>query len=66
MPWLDETRIEKAIRHLENNGGLRLMEANQRVTELLLKGTVTEGLPGWHGGRPQTLRYIDFDDDPGV
>ena len=63
LPWLDETRIEKAIRQLENNGGLRLMEANQRVTELLLKGTVTEGLPGWDGGRPQPLRYIDFDDD---
>jgi type I restriction enzyme R subunit len=56
--------IGEGIGQLENNGGLRLMEANQRVTELLLKGTVTEGLPGWDGGRPQPLRYIDFDDDP--
>jgi type I restriction enzyme R subunit len=61
LPWLDDIRIEKAIRQLENTGGLRLMEANRQVTELLLKGTVTEGLPGWDGGRPQTLRFIDFD-----
>ena len=43
---------------------MRLMEANRHVTELLLNGTVTEGLPGWDGGRPQALRFIDFDDDP--
>ncbi|MDD5036135.1 MAG: type I restriction endonuclease [Methylococcaceae bacterium] len=61
LPWLDDIRIEKAIRQLENTGGLRLMEANRHVTELLLKGTVTEGLPGWDGGRPQTLRFIAFD-----
>lgn len=61
MPWLDDARIEKAIRQLEATGGMRLMEANRHVTELLLKGTVTEGLPGWDGGRPQPLRFIDFD-----
>lgn len=61
LPWLDEARIDKAIRQLESTGGMRLMEANRHVTELLLKGTVTEGLPGWDGGRPQPLRFIDFD-----
>jgi type I restriction enzyme R subunit len=25
LPWLDEIRIEKVIRQLENTGGLRLM-----------------------------------------
>jgi type I restriction enzyme R subunit len=61
LPWLDETRIDKAIRQLESTGGIRLMEANRHVTELLIKGTTTEGLPGWDAGRPQPLRYIDFD-----
>lgn len=61
LPWLDETRIDKAIRQLESTGGMRLMEANRHVTELLIKGTVTEGLPGWDKSRLQPLRFIDFD-----
>lgn len=61
QPWLDDARIERAIRQLELTAGLRLMEANRQVTDLLLKGTVTDGLPGWDAGRQQPLRYIDFD-----
>jgi type I restriction enzyme R subunit len=60
QPWLDDTRIAKAIRDLEQAPGHRLMEANQAVTELLLKGTVVEGLPDWDRGRPQPVQYIDF------
>jgi len=60
-PWLDDVRIERAIRQLELTAGLRLMEANRHVTDLLLKGTVTEGLPSWDAGRQQPLRFIDFD-----
>lgn len=60
QPWLDDARIDKAIRDLEQAGGLTLMESNQAVTELLLKGTVAEGLPDWNHGRPQPVRYIDF------
>ena len=30
-------------------------------SQLLLKGTVAEGLPDWDNGRPQPIRYIDFD-----
>ena len=61
QPWLDETRVERAIRDLERAAGHRLMEINQAATELLLKGTVTEGLPDWDNGRPQPIRYIDFE-----
>ncbi|WP_295448885.1 type I restriction endonuclease, partial [uncultured Thiodictyon sp.] len=61
QPWLDEARIARAIRDLEQAPGHRLMEANQAVTELLLKGTVVDGLPDWDQGRPQPVRYIDFD-----
>jgi type I restriction enzyme, R subunit len=27
----------------------------------LLKGTVVDGLSDWDNGRPQPIRYIDFD-----
>ncbi len=60
-PWLDDSRVEKAISDLERTTGHRLMEINQAATELLLKGTVAEGLPDWDNGRPQPIRYIDFE-----
>ncbi len=41
--------------------GHRLMEINQSATELLLKGTVADGLPDWDQGRPQPVKYIDFE-----
>ncbi|HLQ46201.1 MAG TPA: type I restriction endonuclease, partial [Planctomycetaceae bacterium] len=59
QPWLDDTRIARAIRDLEQAAGHRLMEVNQSATELLLKGTVTDGLPDWNQGRPQPIRFID-------
>ncbi len=59
--WLDDARVARAIRDLEQAGGHRLMEVNQSATELLLKGTVADGLPGWDQGRPQPVRFIDFE-----
>ena len=61
QPWLDDVRIARAIRDLEQAAGHRLMEVNQSATELLLKGTVAEGLPDWDQGRPQPVRFIDFE-----
>ena len=61
QPWLDDTRISRAIRDLEQAAGFRLMEINQSATELLIKGTVVDGLPDWDNGRPQPLRFIDFE-----
>ncbi len=60
-PWLDDARIARAIRDLEQAAGYRLMEISQTATALLLKGTVVEGLPDWAYGRPQPIRYIDFE-----
>jgi len=60
-PWLDDERIARSIRDLEQAAGHRLMEINQLATELLLKGTVVDGLPGWDHGRPQPVRFIDFE-----
>lgn len=62
QPWLDDARISQAIDALERAAGHRLMEVNQSATELLLKGTVVEGLPDWDRGRPQPIRFIDFED----
>ena len=61
QPWLDDARIARAIRDLEQAAGHRLMEVNQSATELLLKGTVVDGLPDWDQGRPQPVRFIDFE-----
>ena len=60
-PWLDEDRIARAIRDLQQAAGHRLMEINQSATELLLKGTVTDGQPDYDYGRPQPLRFIDYE-----
>jgi type I restriction enzyme R subunit len=61
QPWLDDARIARAIRDLEHAAGHRLMEINHAATELLLKGTVADGLPGWNQGRQQPVRFIDFE-----
>jgi type I restriction enzyme, R subunit len=61
QPWLDGARIARAIRDLGQAAGHRRMEVNQSATELLLKGTVAEGLPDWDHGRPQPVRFIDFE-----
>jgi type I restriction enzyme, R subunit len=60
-PWLDEVRISQAVNTLEHVPATKLLEANERVTGLLLKGTQVEGLPCWDAGREQTVRYIDWD-----
>ncbi|MHB8765969.1 MAG: type I restriction endonuclease subunit R, partial [Deferrisomatales bacterium] len=60
-PWLDDARLSEAVAAVTRLGSRRLLEANQRATELLLKGLTVDGLPGWDGGRGQTIRYIDWE-----
>ena len=62
LPWLDDARLSEAVSALTRHGQRGLMEANQTVTELLLRGLTVEGLPGWDGGRGQTIRYMDWED----
>ena len=45
QPWLDDARLSEAVSALTRHGQRGLMEANQAVTELLLKGLTVEGLP---------------------
>lgn len=60
-PWLDEDRIAQAINALERLGAVKLMEANQKATELILKGTVVDGIEDWENGRGRTVHFIDWD-----
>jgi type I restriction enzyme R subunit len=60
-PWLDDARLEKAINDLTRASGHRLLEINEAATNLLLKGTVVDGLPDVDRGRPQPVRFIDWE-----
>ena len=61
LPWLDADRLAEAVAALTRLAQPRLIEANQAATELLLLGLTVDGLPGWDGGRSQTIRFIDWD-----
>lgn len=60
QPWLDDRRVSQAVSALTRLTATSLLDANQQATELLLKGTTVEGLPGWDGGRDQRVHYIDW------
>lgn len=61
QPWLDEARLSQMISELDRPGGGKLLEVNQGVMELLLKGTAVEGRPDWESGKDQHVRFIDFE-----
>ncbi len=60
QPWLDDGRIHQAIGALRRLGTGRLLEANQLATELLLKGTVVDGVEGWDNARGRPVHFIDW------
>ncbi len=51
----------QAVNALQRLGTAKLLEANQKATELLLKGTVVDGVEGWDQGRGRTVHFIDWD-----
>jgi type I restriction enzyme, R subunit len=59
-PWLDDERLSQAVGSITRIPAHRLIEANRVATEQLLGGLTVEGLPGWDGGRSQTIHYIDW------
>jgi len=61
VPWLDEDRLSEAAAAISRMAAPQLMESNQAATQLLLLGLTVNGLPGWDGGRGQTIRFIDWD-----
>jgi len=60
-PWLDDDRITQAVNALQRLGTVKLLEANQKATELLLKGTVVDGVEGWEQARGRTVHFIDWE-----
>ncbi len=58
--WLDESRVAQAEAALLRSPALKLLEANQEVTTILLTGTMVDGVEGRDGGRGQTIHYIDW------
>lgn len=62
VEWLDVARISSAVAELRSMpAGAKLLEANRLSTNLLLRGVTVSGLGGWHGGRDQTINFIDWD-----
>ena len=61
QPWLNDERIAEAVAAITRLGTAKLMEANQKATELLLKGITVDGLLDWDSGRGQTIQFIDWD-----
>lgn len=59
--WLDESRVAQAEAALLRPSALKLIEANQEATSLLLTGTTVDGTEGRDGGRGQTVHYIDWE-----
>jgi type I restriction enzyme R subunit len=59
-PWLDERRLDQAVSAITRLPANKVMEANQLATGLLHGGITVEGLPGWDGGRGQTIQFIDW------
>jgi len=61
--WLDAVRVSQAVSALvkAGTGGLKLIEANQKATDLLQVGTAVPGVEGWDQGRDRTVRFIDWD-----
>ena len=59
--WLDESRIAQAEAALLRVPALKLVEANQEVTSLLLTGTTVDGVEDHDSGRGQAVQYIDWD-----
>ncbi|MBF0161401.1 MAG: type I restriction endonuclease subunit R, partial [Magnetococcales bacterium] len=57
----EDGRLAEAVAAITRLGTHRLMEANAKATGLLINGLTVEGVPGWEGGRGQTIRYIDWE-----
>lgn len=61
VPWLDDARLSEAVAAITCSGIHKLIETNEKATSILIRGLTVDGLPGWDGGRGQTIRYIDWD-----
>ena len=61
VEWLDEQRLDQAVSAINRIAASKLMEANQKASELLTNGVIVDGLPDWDGGRARSIHFIDWD-----
>jgi len=61
VEWLDEQRVNQAISAISRVAASKLMEANQKASELLTNGIIVDGLSDWDGGRARSIHFIDWD-----
>jgi len=61
VKWLDEQRVNQAISAISRIAASKLMEANQKASELLTNGIIVDGLPDWDGGRARSIHFINWD-----
>jgi type I restriction enzyme R subunit len=59
--WLDDARVDRICDALLRRAEPGLVEANKRVTEVLLHGVAVDGLPDWDQGRTQVVSVVDWD-----
>lgn len=61
VEWLNDQRIDQAVSAISRIPATKLMEANQKATDLLTNGVIVDGLPDWDGGRARSIHFIDWD-----
>lgn len=61
QPWLDDRRLNQALNALTRLGSGGLLDRNEKVHTLLLKGIQVDGDPDRHGTREVTIKFIDFE-----
>jgi type I restriction enzyme R subunit len=61
VKWLDERRVNQALSTIKRIAASKLMEANQKSSELLTNGVIVDGLADWDGGRSRSIHFIDWD-----
>ncbi|WP_349398533.1 type I restriction endonuclease, partial [Clostridium perfringens] len=66
-PWMNEENLDRAIRYISraDNLGSGLLEINEKIYDALvdLNFTVEQDLFGNGQKKPQTVHFIDWDDD---
>lgn len=57
-PWLDDTRLSQMISEIDRPAGVKLLEINNGVMDLLFKGTAVEVRPNWDSGKDQHIAMV--------
>lgn len=61
--WMQPDQVEKAIRDLRIDYTSSLVDANEQILNLLLKGTRVQGNRQEEDSKNRTVKYIDFSEE---